>query len=74
MNLVFHSTETFEQNLQQFDACWQEKIVQRVNEVVQAFIEDQQGFALQARKPYKLKLRNGGGADARATITGTHNP
>ena len=59
MNLVFHSTEPFEQNLQQFDACLQEKIVQRVNEVAQAFIEDRRVFALQARKPYKLKLSNG---------------
>ena len=59
MNLVFHSTETFEQDLQQFEPCLREKIVQRVNEVAQAFIDDRQVFALQARKPYNLQLSNG---------------
>ena len=59
MNLVFHSTETFEQNLHQFDTCLQEQIVQRVNKVAQAFIEDRRVFAQQARKPYNFKLSNG---------------
>jgi hypothetical protein len=58
MNLLFHSTEAFEQDLQQFDACLQERIAQRVNEVAQAFIEDRQVFAQQARKPYTLHLSN----------------
>lgn len=59
MNLVFHSIETFEKDLQQFDTCLQEKIAQRVNEIAQAFIEDRRVFALQARKPYNLQLSNG---------------
>ncbi len=59
MNLLFHSTETFEQELQQFDVCLREKIIQRVNEVAQAFIEDRQVFAQQARKPYNVHLSNG---------------
>lgn len=59
MNLVFHSTETFEQELQRFDAVVQEKIVHRVNEVAQAFITDRQRFAQQARKPYNIPLHNG---------------
>lgn len=59
MNLVFHSSETFEQDLQQFAAYLQAKIVQRVNEVAQAFIADRKIFARQARKPYNLQLYNG---------------
>jgi hypothetical protein len=59
MNLVFHSTEALEQDLHQFDICLQEKIVQRVNEVAEAFIADRQVFAQQARKPYNVQLYNG---------------
>jgi hypothetical protein len=59
MDLLFHSTETFEQDLQQFDAHLQIRIVQRVNEVAEAFIADQRVFAQQARKPYNLQLSNG---------------
>lgn len=59
MNLVFHSTESFEQELHQFDACRQEQVVQRVNEVAHAFIQDRQLFARQARKPYAVPMYNG---------------
>lgn len=59
MNLIFHSTETFEQELHQLDAALQAQIVQRINEVAQAFIADRQLFARQARKPYNVPLTNG---------------
>ena len=59
MNLVFHSTETFEQELQQFDAAVQKCIVQRINEVAQAFLMDRQLFSQQARKPYNIPMYNG---------------
>lgn len=59
MNLVFHSTETFEQELHAFDAALQERTVQRINEVAQAFLTDRQLFAQQARKPYNIPMYNG---------------
>ncbi|MFZ4660789.1 MAG: hypothetical protein ACOYNY_27505 [Caldilineaceae bacterium] len=59
MNLVFHSTATFEQELHAIDAALQERIVQRINEVAQAFLTDRQLFAQQARKPYNIPMHNG---------------
>ncbi|MFN8486729.1 MAG: hypothetical protein U0350_04000 [Caldilineaceae bacterium] len=59
MNLVFHSTEPFEQDRQQFDAGLQAKIVRRVNEVAKAFIEDRQLFVQEVEQPYPFPLYNG---------------
>lgn len=59
MNLVFHSTETFEEELHHFEAAVQAQIVQRINEIAQAFLADRQLFAQQARKPYNVPMYNG---------------
>lgn len=59
MDLVYYSTEAFEEDLHQIDAGLRENIIQRVNEVGQAFLADRQRFAQQARKPYNLHLTNG---------------
>lgn len=59
MNLVFHSTEPFEKARQQFDAHLQAKIVQRINEVAQAFIEDRPLFMQKVEQPYPFPLYNG---------------
>ena len=59
MHLLFHSTESFEKDLQQLDASTQQSIVQRLNQMAQTFVEDKKAFARHARQPYKVKLGDG---------------
>ncbi len=59
MNMVFHSTEDFEKDLQTFDAATRQRIAQHVNRVAQEFAEDKKAFARHARKPCSVKLGNG---------------
>ena len=59
MNLLFNSTEDFEQDLRTFDDATRQSIVERVNSVAQSFIENKSSFARQARQPYRIELNNG---------------
>lgn len=59
MNLLFNSTEDFENDLRNFDETARQRIAERVNEVAQSFAQDKQRFARQARKPYRVPLGNG---------------
>jgi hypothetical protein len=59
MNLLFQSTEDFEQDLQQVDTPTRQRIVHSLNQVARAFVEDKKTFARHARKPYRVKLGDG---------------
>ena len=59
MDLIFHSTESFEQDLQQFDDIARQKVITHLNDVAQAFIDDKKTFAKLARKPYPIEMLNG---------------
>jgi hypothetical protein len=58
MNLVFHTTAEFEQDLQSFDAATRQAITRRVNQVAREFLEDKKAFARHARKPCRVKLNH----------------
>ena len=59
MNLIFHSTEDFEQDLQAFDESMRREITERINQVAQAFVHDKKAFARQAQQPYRIELDGG---------------
>ena len=58
MNLVFRSTEDFEQDLQGFDEAARRQITERVNQVAQDFIHDQSAFAVYANQPRCIELNH----------------
>ena len=59
MNLLFNTTEDFENDLSNFEEATRSKITERVNLVAQAWIHDKETFARHARQPHAVTLENG---------------
>ena len=59
MNLLFNTTEDFENDLSNLAASTRAKITERVNLLAGEFVRDKKAFARHARQPYAVALDNG---------------